>query len=194
MYIDYTTKLFDENLSMNEFVDHCISVFKHQLTGRPTYIPTNKTKLDYESESIAILNERSDLLKDEIADLRRMSDIQKIEFGNDKRDADIRGYKQYLTDGLAMRAKLIDMQNQINCWKPNSSEMEHMKEFIVIQVRDAIVDNNEDISHYEYELRVCEARTPLDYYRDAIYQLKSKIDYFENMIENKNPVSDIVYD
>lgn len=183
---DYTSVLLYEDLTVVEFLEHCATVFRNKINPDIEIVSTPvNDHVVRDNNSVTIEKNRLTELQDESDELRLMNAEQKIMFGISKRDGDISGYKQYIEYGLGIRKKLIEMENQIQRWKAPSAEFELLQSFVAEQMRLAIVSNNEDIEHYEKELKICESRTPSDYYKLTVYQNKKEIEYYQNIISEK---------
>ncbi len=185
MNLDYVTRLMYEDLTVFEFLEHCTGVFREKINNKVVIRERPLTQDNAFTNNVEIERSRLTLLCDELDELSFMNEEQKEAYGSKLRDAEISGYNHSIEDGLVLRKKLIDMENQVSRWDAPSAELELIKEFVIKQVRDAIISHNEDIAHYEAELKICQTRTPLDYHKRAVYQAKSGIEYCEKAINER---------
>ena len=183
MIMDYTHRLLCEDLPVVEFLEHCSGVFRKRIDtntlqqATPVIPPHDDVDTNSEVEQHYM-----DELLDELDHLHLMNETQRVEFGTQKRTREIQGYESFIHDGLTLRKRLIDMENKIHRWDAPSQEFEVFKEFVIVQVQNTIIENNEDIDHYKAELKIATDRTPPDYYKQAVYRAKQDLEYCQNRI------------
>jgi hypothetical protein len=190
MGTDYTTRLIYEDLTVDQFLEHCATEFRKSINVTPNVgVKPVDTVPSKNVNDLSIYTTNLYDLRDELEELCAMTQEQKIEYGTKYRVREIDTYEFWIKGELTLRARLIDMENQVQRWVAPTPEFEVLKVFAAGQIRNTIIAHNEDVVHYEAELKICQERSPLDYHKLVVFRIKNNIDFCDKAIQERTEPS-----
>lgn len=109
----------------------------------------------------------------ELTRLESMSESERIAYGKTRKAEMLECYERGLEKDRAENARLEEMERQVLGWTPPSEDHVELKEFMLQQIN---VSKNK-VSYYEERVAEIRAKTPMDYYAEAVSEAKRGIKY-----------------
>lgn len=166
----YTAKLMEEGQSFPAFVMTCARAFGALITMRDdpldAEIPENFKPSNYHVERLSAA-------KADLARLEKMGDAERVAFGKLKRDQEIEARRAHLDKDRSQNDRLDEARAQVEKWEPPTPEHVGLKDFMLEQINIS----RHDLSWAEKYLAEAAAKTPAQYYADAVAGAKRQVEW-----------------
>lgn len=166
----YTAELMDKGMYFKTFVLQCARAFGALIMMRDdpmnTPIPEKFEPSDYNLKALAEAKEKHKALAE-------MTNDEKIAFGEAEREATINRHKEWLSRDEVQNKRLLEMELQVQAWRPPTADHEGLKKFMLEQIEISL----NDLSYISKEITKAQERSPMAFYVDAVSGAERNIEY-----------------
>lgn len=166
----YTADLMNNGQTFEEFAMGCARAFGACITmrdePRSTPVPDKFDPSDWHGK----LLERT---KEKVRKLEALSKSERIEYGQEAKEKDIGEARESLKKRNAENQRLNDMMADVSRWLPPTPEHKEFKEFMLEQLKTSL----NSTTYSTENLAKAEAKSPLEYYNEALSVAKRSIEY-----------------